>query len=210
MEAMTGASTAVLTLYDMMKMLDETMEITGVKLLEKRGGKSDYGESFSKPLRAAVLVMSDSIAAGDKSDRSGQAIKQRLEELDIEVRDYKIIPDEPEEIKKLVLHYADEMKLDMIITTGGTGISPRDYTPEAMKDIIEREMPGIPEALRAYGQERTPYSMLSRGVAGVRGNALIINLPGSTRGVKESLDALFPSVLHAFKMIWGGGHGNRK
>jgi len=209
MEALTGASTAVLTLYDMMKMLDDTMEVAGVKLLEKRGGSTEFGEVFTKPLRAAVLVMSDSIAAGEKSDRSGQAIKKRLEESKIEVREYKIIPDEPEEIKKLILKYTDEMKLDLILTTGGTGMSPRDFTPETMKDIFERDIPGIPEALRAYGQERTPYSMLSRGKAGIRGKSIVINLPGSTRGVNESLDALFPYVLHAFKMLWGGGHGEQ-
>jgi len=207
MEALTGASAAVLTLYDMMKMLDESMEITGVVLSVKRGGKSNFGESFKKPLRAAVLVMSDSIAGGKKSDRSGQLIKERLEQHTIEVRDYKIIPDEPDKIKKMIIQYSDDMKLDLIMTTGGTGMSPRDVTPEVMNDIFEREIPGIPEALRSYGQERTPYSMLSRGRAGIRGNSLIINLPGSKQGVAESLDALFPFVLHSFKMLWGGGHG---
>lgn len=206
MEALTGASVAALTLYDMMKMVDETMEITGVVLVEKRGGKSDFGESFKKPLRAAVLVMSDSIAGGKKNDLSGRLIKERLEQYNIEVRDYSIIPDEPEMIKKKILTYTDDMRLDLIMTTGGTGMSPRDFTPETMNDIFEREVPGIPEAVRAYGQERTPYSMLSRGRAGVRGNSLIINLPGSKRGVAESLDSLFPFVLHSFKMLWGGGH----
>ncbi len=93
-----------------------------------------------------------------------------------------------------------------MLTTGGTGFSPRDNTPEAMARVIEREIPGIPEALRAYGQERTPYSMLSRGKAGIRGRTIIINLPGSKRGVAESLDALFPGLLHAFGMLRGGGH----
>ena len=206
MEALTGASVAALTLYDMMKMLDESMEITGVVLMEKRGGKSDFGESFKKPLRAAVLVMSDSIADGKKSDRSGQLIKERLEQHNIEVQDYTIVPDEPDEIKKMIHMYTDDLRLDLVMTTGGTGMSPRDFTPETMNDIIEREIPGIPEAIRSYGQERTPYSMLSRGRAGIRGKTLIINLPGSKRGVAESLDALFPFVLHSFKMLWRGGH----
>ncbi|MBS4027817.1 MAG: bifunctional molybdenum cofactor biosynthesis protein MoaC/MoaB [Ignavibacteriales bacterium] len=206
MEALTAASVAVLTMYDMMKMLDEEMEMLSVKLISKKGGKSDFKDLFVTPLRAAVLVMSDSISSGKKDDLSGQLIIERLQREKIEVADYKIIPDDAEKIVETILHYADTMKLDLVLTTGGTGFSPRDTTPEAMKKIIEREIPGIPEMLRAYGQERTPYSMLSRGKAGIRGKTIIVNLPGSKRGVAESLDALFPSVLHSFKMLWGGGH----
>lgn len=205
MEALTGASVAALTMYDMMKMLDETMEITGVKLLKKRGGKSDYRETLQRPLRAAVLVMSDSVAAGEKSDSSGRMIEARLYKEHIDVVDYAVIPDDVAMIRAKVIGYADDMQVDIVLTTGGTGFSPRDYTPEAMDGVIERDIPGIPEALRAYGQERTPYSMLSRGKAGIRGNTIIVNLPGSTRGVAESLDALFPGLIHAFKMIWMQG-----
>ena len=102
--------------------------------------------------------------------------------------------------------YADQRQLDLVLTTGGTGFSPRDVTPEAMQHVIERDVPGIPEAARAFGQERTPYSMLSRGRAGIRGTTLIVNMPGSRKGVAESLDAVMAGVLHAFKMIGGGGH----
>ena len=201
MEALTAASVAVLTCYDMLKMLDETMEIVGVKLLKKRGGKSDYQEKRDTPLRAAVLVMSDSIAAGNKSDESGRRIVARLEKECFEICDYRIIPDDPEIIAEVLCDYADSRHLDLVMTTGGTGFSPRDNTPEAMQKVIEREIPGIPEALRAYGQDRTPYAMLSRGRAGIRGNTIIVNLPGSSRGVAESLDALFPGLSHAFKML---------
>jgi len=210
MEALTAASVCALTIYDMAKMVDETMRISEIALLEKKGGMSDFAEKIEKPLRSAVLVMSDSIFAGTKSDKSGQLIVERLNGEGLEVVDYKIIPDDAKVIKDTLLAYADEMKLDLVITTGGTGFSPRDVTPEVMKGIIEREAPGISEALRAYGQERTPYSMLSRASAGIRGNTLIINLPGSKKGVAESLDALFPFVLHAFKMIAGGGHNDKK
>ncbi|MFZ0389192.1 MAG: bifunctional molybdenum cofactor biosynthesis protein MoaC/MoaB [Calditrichia bacterium] len=206
MEALTAASVAALTLYDMLKMLDKDMAIETVRLLRKRGGKSDYRETDTGRLQAAVLVMSDSIAAGKKDDRSGQMIVERLKKEGVPVKDYRIIPDDPQEIKENLLRYSDEQRLDLVLTTGGTGFSRRDNTPEVMAEIIDREAPGIPETARAYGQERTPYSMLSRGKAGLRGKTLIVSLPGSKGGVKDSLDALFPGLLHAFKMIRGGGH----
>ncbi len=206
MEALSAASVAALTLYDMMKMLDETLEIIGIRLIEKKGGKSDFRESFASSLMAAVLVMSDSIAAGEKSDRSGQLIAERLKSEGLNVRDYQIIPDEPQQIRDQLIQYADKMKLDVVFTTGGTGLSPRDATPETMQGIIERKIPGVDEAMRNYGQERTPYAMLSRGHSGMRGNTMIINLPGSKGGVRDALDTLFPGILHAFKMIRGFGH----
>ncbi len=210
MEALTAASAAVLNLYDMLKMLDETMEIQGIRLLEKEGGKSDFKQPFAPRLKAAVLVVSDSIAEGKKTDRSGKTIAERLEAEGLSVVDYRVVSDDPAGIREAILNYTDTQKLDLVITTGGTGVSPRDNTPEAVKDLFEKEMPGVAEAVRAYGQDRTPYSMLSRSMAGIRGNTLILNLPGSTGGVKDAMDTLFPSVLHAFKMLWGGGHPERK
>ena len=209
MEAMTAAAVAALTLYDMLKMLDDSMEITGVRLLAKHGGKSDFRQRFLTPLRAAVLVMSDSIAGGKKDDLSGRLIRERLETEGLIVEDYRVIADEIPDIEQTIRRYCDELKLDLVMTTGGTGFSPRDHTPEAMSSLIEREIPGIPEAIRAYGVERTPYAMLSRARAGIRGQTIIINLPGSKRGVAESLDALFPAVLHAFPMLRGGGHDGK-
>jgi len=209
MEAMTAASVAALTLYDMLKMLDETMAIEGVRLLKKRGGKSDFRESLERPLRAAVIVMSDTVAAGKKPDSSGRLIEERMRKEGLEVIEYQVIPDEQEQIIRLISSLADEQEIDLILTTGGTGFSPRDTTPEAMTKVIDREIPGIPEAVRAYGQQRTPYSMLSRARAGLRGKTLIVNLPGSRKGVAESLDLLFPALLHAFPMIWGGSGWNK-
>jgi molybdenum cofactor biosynthesis protein MoaC len=206
MEALSAVSVAALTLYDMMKMLDDTMEIVGVRLVSKQGGKSDFREIFDRPLRAAVLVMSDSIASGKKDDLSGRLIVERLHREGVEVPEYKVISDDTQQIQRLLIQYSDELKMDLVLTTGGTGFSPRDFSPEAVHRIVEREIPGIPEALRAYGQERTPYSMLSRGVAGIRGTTIVVNLPGSKKGVADSLDALFPAILHSFKMLWGGGH----
>jgi molybdenum cofactor biosynthesis protein MoaC len=198
MEALTGASVAVLTLYDMMKMLDDEMEILGVKLLSKKGGKSDFAKLGDMKLRAAVLVMSDSVSAGTKEDTSGKIIVERLKELNIDVADYAIIPDNSKQIEEKLLH--------LVVATGGTGLGPRDATPEAVKKIIEREIPGIAEAARVFGQARTPLAMLSRSIAGVRGKTVIVSLPGSKNGVTESLDALFPAVLHVFNMLQGEGH----
>lgn len=206
MEALTGASAAVLNLYDMLKMIDESMEIGGVKLLEKTGGKGDWRGKSVGGLRTAVLVVSDSVSNGSKRDRSGRAICERLGEQGLEVAVYEVVPDDPRKIESILRRYADVEGLNLVMTTGGTGFGPRDNTPEVMDRIIDREAPGIMEAARSFGQQRTPYSMLSRGRAGIRGHTLIVNLPGSLNGVSESLDALLPGLLHAFKMLRGEGH----
>jgi len=206
MEALTAASVAALTAYDMLKPVDDALAITGVVLVSKRGGKSDFRDAFDRPLRAAVVVISDSVAAGKKQDQSGQSIVARLKAEGIEVLDCAILPDDREVIRETVRTRCDEAKLDLVVTTGGTGLGPRDTTPEALAPLIEREVPGLAEAMRAYGQDRTPRAALSRSLAGVRGQTLIVALPGSRKGVEESLDALFPGVLHAFHMLWGEGH----
>jgi molybdenum cofactor biosynthesis protein MoaC len=206
MEALTAVSVAALTVYDMLKMIDKNIFIQEIRLLKKSGGKSDFETRLDKSLKAAVLVLSDSVSQGKKSDESGKLIVERLKANKIIVKRYEVLPDEREEIKEKLIELCDKLKVDLILTTGGTGFSPRDNTPEATLAVIEREIPGIPEAIREYGQNRTPYSMLSRGVAGIRGKTIIINLPGSRKGVKESLDMLFPSIFHSFKMLWMGGH----
>jgi len=206
MEALTAASVAALTIYDMAKQVDEKMEIVGVMLVKKKGGKSDFKAKLDRPLKAAVLVLSDSVSSGAKEDASGKVIAERLKTKGVEVVEYKILPDDVETIQKTLIRFADEMKLDLVFTTGGTGLGPRDTTPEAMAKVIEREIPGIVEASRVHGQERLPMAMLSRARAGLRGRTIIINLPGSKRGVEESLDAIFPGLFHAFFMVWGGGH----
>jgi molybdenum cofactor biosynthesis protein MoaC len=206
MEALTGASIAALTLYDMLKIVDDTLEIREIQLVQKTGGQSDFTHPRAHPPRAAVLVMSDSIASGQKVDVSGRLIVKRLQQEGIVVEDYCVIPDDRESIEHRLMDYADKSQLDLVITTGGTGFSPRDQTPEAMAKVIEREILGIPEAARAYGQSRMPYSMLARGKAGLRGRTLIVNLPGSRQGVGDYLNLLFPAVWHAVSMIQGEGH----
>lgn len=198
-EAMHGASVVALTIYDMLKPIDKGIEISSIKLMEKKGGKSDYKEGFEKNLTAAVLVSSDSVSKGMKEDTAGKAVIKKLEELDIKTAEYKVLPDEPEQLRAATVSYC-EQGINMVIISGGTGLSPRDNTPEAIQPLIEKEIPGIMEAARAYGQSRTLYAMLSRGVAGLRKNTLILTIPGSTKGAKETLDALFPAILHIFKV----------
>ncbi len=206
MEALTAASVAALTLYDMLKMLDESMEIVGIRLVEKHGGKSDFRDEHDTPPRAAVLVVSDRVAHGEKLDRSGRLLEERLKQHGVSVEDYRVVADEPHSIEQTLVEYADTMRLDLVLTTGGTGLSRRDTTPEATSRVIDRSAPGISEAIRGYGQERLPSAMLSRGVAGLRGDTLIVNLPGSAGAVTDALNAVFPAVLHCLAMRRGGKH----
>ncbi len=203
-EALAGAQMATLTIYDMLKPVDKEMEITTTKLLSKKGGKTSFNEKLPAGFKAAVIVSSDGTASGKREDKSGKIIKERLESFGIEPA-YEILPDEKELIQAKIKELCDEGVL-LILTTGGTGLGPRDVTVEATQEMIDREIPGIVEAARSYGQQRTPYAMLSRGLAGQRGNTIIINLPGSSNGVRESLNAIFPAILHSYKMMKGLGH----
>lgn len=204
-EAMHGASLVALNMYDMLKPIDKGIEIHEIKLLDKKGGKSDFKDKFRQDLKAAVIVCSDTIAKGQKEDKAGKAIINKLEECGVAITDYIIIPDEKEIIAEKASYYSNE-KVNLIIYTGGTGLSSRDVTPEALRPLLDREIKGIEEAIRAYGQDRTPYSMLSRSVAGVIKDSLVLALPGSTNGAKESMEAVFPAILHAFRILKGARH----
>ncbi|MDT0688241.1 bifunctional molybdenum cofactor biosynthesis protein MoaC/MoaB [Salegentibacter sp. F188] len=200
-EAMHAASVVAITMYDMLKPIDQGISIENIKLLEKKGGKTDYRKVVEENrISASVIVCSDSISAGEKEDRAGKAIIGKLKTYQVEIEDYVIIPDEKDEIQKLVKQKCKD-NVSLVILTGGTGLSPRDVTPEAVKPLLERPVPGIEEAIRAYGQDRTPYSMLSRSVSGLIGNTLVLALPGSTKGAEESMDAVFPAIMHIFRVI---------
>jgi molybdenum cofactor biosynthesis protein MoaC len=205
MEALTAASVAALTIYDMLKAVEKDIEIERVRLQVKQGGKSEFTRRIPKGFKAAVIVTSDSTHAGNREDRSGKIACEKLRALGITPA-CEVLPDDRERIAdRLRSLVADGMNL--ILTTGGTGLGPRDVTVEATRQVIDREIPGVAEAARAYGQERTPYAMLSRGVAGVCGKTVIVNLPGSSRGVEETMNAIFPGILHAYGMLQGEGHG---
>lgn len=201
-EAMHAASVVALTMYDMLKPIDKNISIEQIKLVEKKGGKTDFAKGFNRPLKASVIVCSDSISAGEKEDKAGKVIVSKLEKLAVEIEEYLVIPDNKEDIQNSLKQYVAQ-KTDIVIFTGGTGLSPRDNTPEAIRPLIEREVPGIEEAIRSYGQARMPYAMLSRSVAGLIGNTLVLAVPGSTKGAEESIDAIFPAVLHVFRVLEG-------
>lgn len=149
-----------------------------------------------------VLTVSDRGARGGYEDKSGPVIREVVSErLGARLAKYEIVPDEIELIKDTLIHWADETGLDLILTTGGTGFAPRDVTPEATKAVIERETPGLTEAMRAESLKVTPHAMLSRAVAGIRGRTLIVNLPGSPKAVRENLETILPALPHGIELL---------
>lgn len=152
-------------------------------------------------ITVAVLTLSDKGSRGEREDLSGPAINEMLKGIGAEVKYYEILPDEKEMIKARLVEYA--AKVDLILTTGGTGLSPRDVTPDATQEVIDKEIPGIAETMRSEGMKKTSRSMLSRAVAGVKGQTLIINLPGSPKAVRENLDVILEVIPHAVEKIKG-------
>ncbi len=204
MEVLTGVSVAALTIYDMLKPVDKNLSIGEIKLLEKKGGKSER-KYFNTPPACAVLVCSDSISTGEREDNSGQKIMEMLKSHGIEDIIYKTVADEKNIIQQAIKEWVAK-DVHFIFTTGGTGLGPRDNTVSAVKEILERDADGITEAMRNHGQQRTPVAMMSRAVAGSIAFTTIITLPGSTSGATESLQAILPAVFHARKILKGGGN----
>lgn len=150
---------------------------------------------------AVVLTISDKCSIGKREDKSGKIVQELAVKIPAKIVKYEVIPDEPAMIKEKLRDYSDNLKVDLVLTTGGTGFTARDVTPEATREIIEKEVPGIPEAMRFVGFQSTKRAMLSRNIAGIRGKTLIINLPGSSRGAKESLEAVMDELSHGLDMI---------
>jgi cyclic pyranopterin phosphate synthase len=203
-EAMHGASVVALVIYDMLKPIDKAIEISTIKLDQKSGGKSDLHVDTSH-IKCAVIVCSDRVSKGEKDDYSGKMIIEKLKRFNISTGAYVVIPDDIQVIQTNLKKYVAE-NYDLLIFTGGTGLSERDNTPDAIEPLIERQIPGIMETSRQYGQQRMPFAMLSRGIAGFVQNSFVLTLPGSTKGANETIDALFPQVLHVFEVRNGIGH----
>ncbi len=203
MEAMTGAASAALTLYDMLKMIDDDMEIVGVRLLSKTGGKSDLPKR--KDWSAQILVMSDRAHRGAYQDRSGPILEQALKAHGAGAVSVKVLPDEPELLASEVRH-ASEKGVSMLIITGGTGIGPRDITTATVEPLLEKSLPGVVAAFQSYSHSRLPTAMLARPVAGIVGQTVILAVPGSPTACEDAMACLMPSLLHVQAMLSGEVH----
>jgi cyclic pyranopterin phosphate synthase len=223
MEALVGVQAALLCIYDLSKGTDPVMSMGEVTLLEKEGGKSGFWrhpehasklapaqavakEQYLQNIRATIITISDSCYEGSAEDTSGQWLVDCCESYGAMISKQFLIPDEVDSIRQLVMEAAETHGSDLIITTGGTGLSPRDRTPEAMKGIWDREIPGFGELLRSSGAHHTAMAFLSRSGAGMVGKSLVIMLPGSLKAVKQGLGVLLPLLPHAFHVTRGGRH----
>jgi molybdenum cofactor biosynthesis protein MoaC len=206
MEALTAASLAALTLYDMLKPYAEPDElhIEACRLERKTGGKSHYRRRLQSSRSAAVIVLSDTVASGAKPDTAGAWVRDALVEAGFGPVDYVVIEDDAHVLAQMLRTHRDQ-RTDMVVTVGGTGLSPRDITVDTVRPLLDVEIPGIMETARAFGQKRMPFAMLSRGLAGYMGDTLVLTFPGSRGGASESLTATLPGLIHLLETGRTGG-----
>lgn len=205
MEAMTAAAAATLNLFDLLKPVDDDMEILYVRLLSKTGGKTD-APPVQAVFSAHVIVVSDRVSQGEADDESGAILEEGVDANGGIVDGFKVVPDESPEIARSVTDAVHD-GADLVLLTGGTGLGPRDVTPDAILPLLESRLPGIEDHLSQYFRSRLPAAMLGRVFAGRIGKAIVVGLPGSPGAARDAVAALFPTVKHAFHIIKGGGHG---
>jgi len=203
MEALAAVSVTALTIYDMCKAVDKTMFIGEINLVEKVGGKSDHATEY-RP-QVGVITISDSVASGKSEDKSGPLLITGFSDSGCSVENKKVLPDGSDELTPTIQNWI-KAGVELIITTGGTGLGPRDLTIKTLEDIFDSKLPGVEQALHAYGRGKVKTAMLSRLTAGVVDGAIVICLPGSTGAVKDALSVLIPTIFHSFHMMKGEKH----
>lgn len=203
MEVLTAVSVAALTIYDMCKAVDKTMVISEIKLVEKKGGKSDYRADYTP--RTAVLVLSQSVFEGKTDDTSGQILETGLVDAGCKMEYREVIPDDGEKLKEVVEKLVKD-GVELIFTSGGTGVGPYDVTTDAIEPLLTQRLPGVEQALHAYGQKKLPMAMLSRLLVGRIENTFIICIPGSPGAAKDALTVLMPHFFHVYLMTQGESH----
>ena len=203
MEALTAVSSAALTIYDMCKAVDKTMTIGEIKLVKKVGGKSNHAVEYRPTV--GVITLSDSVASGKNEDKSGPLLINGFSDSGCKVENQKVLPDGSDELGPTIKGWVKD-GVELIITTGGTGLGPRDLTIEIMEKIFDSKLPGVEQALHAYGRGKVKTAMLSRLTAGIVNGAIIICLPGSTGAVKDAIKILVPTIFHSFHMMKGEKH----
>lgn len=203
MEAITAAAAAIITLYDMLKMIDGDMEIAGIRLISKTGGKSDFGPFGD--WTGAVIVASDRASEGTFEDKSGEILLEGMRGFGATSVQKIVVADEVEDIRQAIREVVDA-KADIVIVSGGTGVGPRDVTPQAVEPMLQIPLPGIVSAFQSYSRDRIPTAILSRPVAGLVESSVVVAIPGSTGAAKDAVGSLFPAVLHAQFVLTGGSH----
>ena len=203
MEALTAVSAAALTIYDMCKAVDKTMSISEINLVEKVGGKSDHATEY-RP-KVGVITLSDDVSSGKNKDKSGPILIRGFTDLGCSIEQEKVLPDGSDELISTIQNWIKD-GVELIITTGGTGLGPRDLTIQTLEGIFDSKLPGVEQTLHAYGRGKVKTAMLSRLTAGVVDGAIVICLPGSTGAVKDALNVLIPTIFHTFHMMKGEKH----